>query len=257
MRERRSYVIAALIGLAGASSAGCAASVSAPASSVRAFGSARGDRHEARRANTRIITANTVAPRVAASTSQSAAQSVERSASAPASDGVDERTVSVAGTEVQAGVAVGEFSAPFPVVAAALQDWASYRQFLPRLSESRVVRRRRNESDVYLRADLLDGFGALWVLARFRVTRATGSIVVEGQRLDGTLQRFDVRIEATEVPSTGRTRVAVQMLGLPPFPLPSGYLSRQHGRWTGRSFRALRDRVEAIGRSAAAPQAPR
>ncbi len=175
-----------------------------------------------------------------------AAQSSERAAS----NEIEERTVVVAGTDVQAGVAVHEVAAPFSVVSAALQDFSTYRQFLPRLSESRVVRRRRGEADVYLRAELLEGFGAVWALERFRVTRATGSILVEGERTDGTMRRFDVRIEAVEIAGTNRTRVAVQLLGLPPFPLPSGYLSRQHGRWTARALRALSTRVEALATTA-------
>lgn len=233
--------------------AGCASSAARGQSTVRAFGSAHSSR-AAQRANTRVlangpIEAPTAQPAPSSSSSASAERSsatLAQSSERPPQTEPEERTVAVAGTDVHAGISVAEVAAPFAVVAAALQDFSTYRQFLPRLNESRVVRRRRAESEVYLRAELLEGFGVVWALERFRVTRATGSILVEGERLDGTMRRFDVRIEAVEIAGTNRTRIAVYLLGLPPFPLPSGYLSRQHGRWTARALRALATRVETL-----------
>lgn len=236
---------------------GCGTSAVRAQSSVPSFGVARSSRSSAQRTNTRILaaTATTSTTSVQATTLAAASTTVEPAgASAQSSDRAgstdfEERTVPVQGVDVQAGISVAEVSAPFSVVSAALQDFASYRLFLPRLNESRVVRRRRGESEVYLRAELLEGLGAVWSLQRFRVTRANGSIVVEGERIDGTMRRFDVRIEAVEVSGTNRTRIAVRLLGLPPFPLPSSYLTRMHGRWTARALRALAGRVEGLAAS--------
>lgn len=228
---------------------GCAANTSATSSGVRSFGSAQGDRASGQSNNSRVIASHT---RVATPVVQSAP--VERSttvtpsaagtpAAQPATSDVEERTVRVEGTDVQAGIVVGEIEAPFATVSATLLDFGSYRQFLPRITESRVVRRRRGENDVYLRAELLEGLGTVWSLQRFTVTRATGSLLIVGTSVDGTMRRFDVRIEASEIAGTGRTRLAVQLLGLPPFPLPTSYLTRMHARWTARSYRSLRDWV--------------
>lgn len=241
--------------LAAISLAGCATRASRSESTVPAFVSARSARGQ-QPANTRVLAPSAIEPSANAASAARAAeanaqssQSSERPAPSASAQEIEERTTPAAGTDVQAGIAVYEAAAPLSVVSAALMDFANYRHFLPRLSESRVVRRRRAEAEVYLRADLLEGFGAVWAHERFRVTRATGSILVEGERLDGTMRRFDVRIEAVEIAGTQRTRIAVRLLGLPPFPLPSGYLTRQHGRWTARALRALGTRVEAMAQS--------
>jgi hypothetical protein len=253
----RRGVLCALVAFASVA-VGCARETVLARSTVRAFGAPRAERIEGRRPNSRVISGIAGAGATATPSDEPSARAAtapapvrpERANATPETDGIEERTVPVSGTDVQAGMAIGEIDAPFERVAATLQDWGSLRLFLPRIGDSRAVRRRRAESDVYLRADLPDGFGSIWVLARFRVARASGSLVLDGARIDGTLRRFDLRIEANDIVGTGRTRVAVQLLGLPPFPLPSGYLTRQHGRWTGRALRALRDRVEALPRAA-------
>ncbi|MDP3278326.1 MAG: hypothetical protein Q8Q09_24270 [Deltaproteobacteria bacterium] len=157
---------------------------------------------------------------------------------------MEERGEQANGTDVLAGVAVTEIRAPFASVAAAIQRFDQYREFLPRIVESRTVHRNRAETDVYLRADLPDGLGPLWALVRFRVTRAHNSMRIVGERRDGTLRRFELQIDASAVVGTDTTRVALRILGLPPWPLPSGFLSRQHVRWTGRTLRALQRRIE-------------
>ena len=239
--------------------AGCGASSARPQSTVPSFGVARSSRSSAQRTNTRILAASSgaVVGSVQSATSSGASATIEpaaisaQSSERAASTDFEERTVAVQGSDIQAGISVAEVSAPFSVVSAVLQDFGSYRLFLPRLNESRVVRRRRGEADVYLRAELLEGLGVVWSLQRFRVTRAHGSILVEGERVDGTMRRFDVRIEAVEVSGTNRTRIAVRLLGVPPFPLPSSYLTRMHGRWTARALRALAGRVEGLAASQA------
>jgi hypothetical protein len=257
----RARAIGALLTLGGAIG-GCASPGAFTGPTVRAFGAPRAERAHGQRTNRRVSHPAVdgvrghptgIAPLPSEAPAERAAAlepRVDRPAPPAELDGIEERTTPVSGTDVQAGVAVGEIDAPFARVAATLQDWGSLRLFLPRISESRAVRRRRAESDVYLRADLPEGFGSIWVLARFRVERASGSLVLEGTRVDGTLRRFDLRIEVNEIVGTDRTRVAVRLLGLPPFPLPSSYLTRQHGRWTGRALRALRDRVESMHRAA-------
>ncbi len=249
--SRRATTALGTLSAAALALVGCASNAARGQSTVRAFGTAHSSR-ASQRANTRILANGPIAEPIAQPQAPTSAQSernratLAQSSERPPQSEPEERTVAVAGTDVRAGIAVAEVAAPFALVSAALQDFSTYRQFLPRLNESRVVRRRRAESEVYLRAELLEGFGVVWALERFRVTRATGSILVEGERLDGTMRRFDVRIEAVEIAGTNRTRIAVYLLGLPPFPLPSGYLSRQHGRWTARALRALAARVETL-----------
>jgi hypothetical protein len=173
--------------------------------------------------------------------------------SAPAP--IDVQQVAVPGTSVRAGRVATEVDAPFDVVAAVLTDFAHYSEFLPQVDTSRVVQRRRGQVDVYLQARLLNNLGTIWALGRFTVRRAPGSLVVEGGAVQGNMARFDVRFEATAVPNSSRTRVVMQLLGIPALPFPEWLLTSQQARWAALGLDALRARAErAAAQSAQAPQ---
>lgn len=157
--------------------------------------------------------------------------------------------VSVDGSPIRAGRAAGEFDAPFEVVSALITDFAHYRDFMPRITESRVVQRRRGEVDVYFSINLMDNMGTLWSLTRFTIQRTSDSIVVEGHAINDGLRRLDCRLEATAIAGTRRTRVAVQMLALPAIPFPDFVVDTQQLRSPQRGFIALRERAEASART--------
>lgn len=245
---------AAMIGVIAFNLTACGSTVYSYPNQVRTFG-ATPSRSHSPSANTRTVRAPIAVGPLSGVNAPASAQADPATSATQAAPSYEARSVVVAGTDVQAGLVVGEIDAPFSVMSAVLMDYSNYRQFLPRIADSRVIRRRRHETEVYLRAELLENFGVVWVHTRFRVTRASDSLRVEGERIDGTLQRFDVRLEASAIVGTNRTRVAVQILGLPSFPLPSGYLTRQHLRWTGRAFEALRAYAETRAH-ATAPHTP-
>lgn len=164
----------------------------------------------------------------------------------PAQSTVQSEGVAFAGTSVRGGRAITEVNAPFDVVARMIADFTTYREFMPRVEESRVVQRRRGQQDVYFRAPLLDDLGVVWVLERFDVRRTPSSIVIDGHMVQGNLQRMDLHIEASEVPGTRRTRVTLTALAIPGFPLPGSVLATQHTRWTGRALISLRDHAERL-----------
>lgn len=240
--------------------AACGGTVHSYQNNVQVFGATRG-RNTNASANTRVVHASLLSPNnatqgPATSTTTDNSQAIVPTTTAATATTYESRSVTVDGTDVQAGLVVGEIDAPFSVMSAVLTDYSNYRHFLPRIVDSRIVRRRRLETEVYLRAELLENFGVVWAHSRFRVTRASDSLRVEGERIDGTLQRFEVRLEAAAIAGTNRTRVAVQILGLPSFPLPTGYLTRQHLRWTGRAFEALRSYAEGRAHAAATTSHP-
>lgn len=168
---------------------------------------------------------------------------------APAPGGrapIDVQLVPMPGTSVQAGRVSTVFDAPFDVVAGVITDFAHYHEFLPRVTESRIVRRRRGEADVYLQVPLLQNLGTIWALTRFRITRAPDRVVVDGRQANGNVARFECRFEATPVPGTNRTQVTLQILAIPAFPWPTGLLGAQQGRWGARGLEAMRDRAERL-----------
>jgi hypothetical protein len=250
------YGVLALLGAQSLGWFGCAGTQRTYPNNIRPFGVST-SRQDMARANTRVVRHESLLSGSGAPTqSQIAENSQPNPEPAPAAtQAYETRSVAVDGTDVQAGLVIGEIDAPFALMSVVLTDYVNFRHFLPRIVDSRVVRRRRHETEVYLRAELLENFGVIWAHARFAVTRASDSLRVEGERIDGTLLRFQVRLEAAAITGTNRTRVAVQILGIPSFPLPSGYLTRQHARWTGRAFEALKSYAEARAQAAAQPRA--
>jgi hypothetical protein len=164
---------------------------------------------------------------------------------------VQVQETTVPGLAAHGARATTEINAPFDVVAGVVTDFANYREFLPQVRQSRVIARRANQQDVYFQVPLLDNFGTVWMLDRFDVRRTPNSVVVDGHMVNGNMSRFDCRIEAAEIPGTRRTRVAVQMLAVPTFPVPASFLTMQHSRWTGRGLEAIRDRAERLAGLAA------
>jgi hypothetical protein len=172
----------------------------------------------------------------------------------PAPRSLEVTQVTVPGVNIRAARVSTEFNAPFEVVSRVVLDFPAYHEFLPQVRESRVVQRRRGQQDVYLGVPLLDGFPGLWALDRFDIQRGPNNVVVDGHMVNGNMTRADVRIEATAVPGTNRTQVTLQVLGIPSFPLPTGFLNVQQGRWGSRGLTAMRDRAEHVaGLAAIAP----
>ncbi len=162
----------------------------------------------------------------------------------PAAAPMDLQAVVRPGTDVRAGRVATVINASFDTLTNVLLDFSRYREFLPQVAESRVIQRRHGQVDVYFRVPLLDNLGQVWSLVRFGVTRSPSSLVIDGQQVQGNMRRFEYRIEAEEIPGTPRTRVTLQLLGLPGLPLPTSYLTNQHGRWAVRGMTALRARSE-------------
>lgn len=191
------------------------------------------------------------APGAASTSSAAPSASATPATATPSARNFEVTRVAVPGVGVQAARVTGEFNAPFEVVARVALDFPSYHEFLPHVRESRVVQRRRGQQDVYLSIPLMDGFPGIWVLDRFDIQRTPTSIVVDGHMVNGNMTRADVRIEAAPIAGTDHSRVTLQVLGIPSFPLPGGFLSNQQARWGTRGITALRERAEQLAGLAA------
>jgi ribosome-associated toxin RatA of RatAB toxin-antitoxin module len=191
---------------------------------------------------------NAPAPAQSNDSSGSAAPTAPESSAS----GVITEQVEVEGTNIRAGKVTTEFNAPLAIVTETLTDFAHYNEFLPQVRESRVVQRRRGQADVYLNIPLLNNLGVMWVLARFNVQRSPGQLVISGSMVQGNFERFEFKLEATEIAGTGRTRVVMTALGTPTFPFPDAIVNRSQMYWAGRGLVAFRQRAE---QRAAAPRA--
>ncbi|MEZ4391783.1 MAG: SRPBCC family protein [Polyangiales bacterium] len=160
------------------------------------------------------------------------------------------------GTNVRRGVSRYLVAAPMADVVRAFTDYPHYTELLPHVTTSRVVRRTRAGTEVYLQVDLGGNLGALWSRVRVSVQRAPQRVTVTGAGLEGNLDRFEfaARIE----PSPGdpaQTLVECRMLSIPQLPFPSTVFSRENRQALATMANTLRNRMAALSSAAAAPAA--
>lgn len=132
------------------------------------------------------------------------------------------------GTLVRRGRSETVIDAPFDVVVRTLTDFAHYSEFMPHVRESRVVRRNRAATDVYMQVPLGGSLGVIWALLRIDARREGGRLELTGQAVDSNTDRFETRSVVERVPGDpNRTRVVFEVLALPRLPFPSSVFTRE------------------------------
>jgi len=168
-----------------------------------------------------------------------------------------------AGTLVRMGRSEVLIRAPMELVVRQMTDFAHYNEFLPHVRESRVVRRNRGATDVYLQVPLGGSLGVIWALLRLDSRRTPDRFVLDGQAVDSNMDRFETHTVIERVsgdPAT--TRLTFRMLALPRLPFPSSVFTREMRDATRTITQNLRARVERaaalepVRAAAAAPAAP-
>lgn len=160
--------------------------------------------------------------------------SVSVSADAPPGDArpaeeVVSSTEEVPGIAARRGRAETIVNAPFEVVARALLDYARYNTFMPHVTEARVVRRNRAETDVYMQVPLRGQLGVMWSLVRVNAQRAPNRLELAGHAIDGNMERFESNTLIERLPGpTPRTRLVFTLLALPRLPFPASVFTREN-----------------------------
>ncbi len=132
------------------------------------------------------------------------------------------------GTLVRRGRSETVIDAPFDVVVRTLTDFAHYSEFMPHVRESRVVRRNRSATDVYMQVPLGGSLGVIWALLRIDAHREGGRLELTGQAVDSNTDRFETRSVVERMPNDpNRTRVVFEVLALPRLPFPSSVFTRE------------------------------
>lgn len=158
------------------------------------------------------------------------------------------------GTTVRRGVSRFIVRAPMAAVAREMTDFGNYTQILPRVSESRVVRRTRAGTEVYMQVRLGANLGVLWSRMRLVVRRAPTSVAIEGTSLEGNVDRFELSTRIEQVPDDPtRTLITCRMLSVPQLPFPSTVFTRENRDAMATLANRFRNRIEA---PAPAPEAP-
>jgi hypothetical protein len=92
------------------------------------------------------------------------------------------------GTTVRRGVSRFVVQAPMAEVVRAFMDYGHYTDLLPQVTTSRVVRRTRAGTEVYLQVDLGGNLGALWSRVRVTVERTPQRVTFQGTSLEGNVE---------------------------------------------------------------------
>ncbi|MFO0625053.1 MAG: hypothetical protein U0325_05500 [Polyangiales bacterium] len=156
------------------------------------------------------------------------------------------------GTTVRRGVSRFVVQAPMAEVVRAFMDYGHYTELLPQVTTSRVVRRTRAGTEVYLQVDLGGNLGALWSRVRVTVERTPQRVTFQGTSLEGNVERFEfsARIDPVEG-DPARTLLECRMLSIPQLPFPSTVFTRENRRALTMMANRVRARM-----SPGAPEAP-
>ncbi len=173
-------------------------------------------------------------PRDAGALDAAVTASADASTDAPPADArspddIESSSVEVPGISVRRGRAETVIDAPFEVVARAVLDFAHYNTFMPHVTEARVVRRNRADTDVYLQVPLRGELGVIWSLVRVNAQRTPNRLELAGHAIDGNMERFESNtlIERIAGP-TPRTRLVFTLLAQPRLPFPSSVFTREN-----------------------------
>lgn len=147
-------------------------------------------------------------------------------------------------TSVKWGRATAVVDAPTTTVMRIVQDYGKYSEFLPHFRVSRVLTRRGANALVYLQASVIRNTTTLWSQMRIFQRRSQGATqIVEGQMVQGNVERMAARWEITPMEGGRRTLVSFQFIIEPDLPFPASIFTEQNVRAARRTLEALRRRV--------------
>lgn len=134
--------------------------------------------------------------------------------------------------------------APLDVVKKVATDFDHYTELQHRLTTSRVVDKRGDETDFYLRASTAWPELALWTVVRFAPLPAKEGVAFRGKRIKGNLD--DLRISLELVPRDGDTVLRLEVMGDIAVPLPRGWIERYTQGALRELTARIRDKAERL-----------
>lgn len=163
----------------------------------------------------------------------------------------------VEGTLVRMGRSETVIDAPMELVVRAMMDFTRYNEFMPHVRESRVVRRNRAATDVYMQVPLGGSLGVIWALLRLDAQRGRDRFALDGRAVDSNMDRFETHTVIERVAGDAqRTRVVFRVLALPRLPFPSSVFTREMrdaARTVAQNLRARIARQQALATMALVP----
>jgi ribosome-associated toxin RatA of RatAB toxin-antitoxin module len=149
---------------------------------------------------------------------------------------------------IERGKAIAVIDATPEEVFRVATDYAKYRDFMPRVTNSSVKEANRDHALVELQAELRWPAGSSRVTARYTHERLPGEIYrVRFEMVDGSLKQY-VGALYIEPFAPGKTAVTYELVAEPDTIAPKSAINRGIKRSTGNFVNALRQRINDLHR---------
>ncbi len=146
---------------------------------------------------------------------------------------------------IDTGGAIILVQAPMEQVLAEVLRFDNYKNIFPRIEDTRVVARRGDTTDLYLRAPVLDGSMTIWAITRFSKPRPWGD---HGQQVSSRLVKGNLdawRGQWKLEPVTEKqTALRIELYIDVQLPVPDAWVTPELMWAAGKAVTAIRDTVE-------------
>lgn len=150
-----------------------------------------------------------------------------------------------AGSTVEVGGAIIGINTSVADVLMVVKKYRKYHKILPRLTTSKVVARKGNTSDVYMRAPILRGMYNIWVVSKFTGPLPWGK---RGKRIVGKMSKGNVdafdAVWKMHPCGPKRTILRLELYLIPKVPVPDSWITPELEWAASRSVTAVRDMAE-------------
>jgi len=153
------------------------------------------------------------------------------------------------GSDIDTGGAWVLVHAPLPVVRKIVQRFEHYEKYLPGMEQSRIVRREKGATDLYMRAPVLHGAVTLWGVLHFMPPQKRGvNEIIRGELREGNLDACTVEWRLAPC-GEQETMVRLEAYAELKIPLPASIYTPEFEYIGDKAVSAVRDRAECAYRS--------
>jgi ribosome-associated toxin RatA of RatAB toxin-antitoxin module len=133
------------------------------------------------------------------------------------------------------GAARVNVDAPHELVRSVVLDYKNYAKFISRFETAKVIGKKGNTTDVYLKVPILNGAGSVWAIVRFEpMTTVDGVDTLVGHKLEekedgkktGNVKRLDATWRLTKLDDS-TTQVELELVIVPGLPVPKGVVESE------------------------------
>jgi ribosome-associated toxin RatA of RatAB toxin-antitoxin module len=134
--------------------------------------------------------------------------------------------------------------APIAIVRRIATDYRSYKDYMPAVDQSRIIKRNGQVTDVYLHVPIFKRTASIWAVIQFAPVPSKGGETYEGRLIDGNVD--DLRILYRLIPiSPTSTAVQTELLVEPKLPMPTAFLTEELAKAAFKVVSRVRERAEA------------